>query len=810
MGTQALGEPEHPLQAHPLREASPVLGETPSIASASFVHEQISREHLRQRRKARPKSLSDVSSILAPPPPQSLSNRAAFQDDKKRSDWRTDLTPYSVPVTERLYVTAEERANNVDPLRAALISRQRELTQEHSGCNEYSQTPSGSHCLQKKTAYATPLSQIFNTRPPRHDPPEGIEEGCEGAPFMDASDLSVLESQQDHERSTGIYIIRTRKLASSPSDPRDRSDSAQDSDGSHCMVRRSIADFHWLESTLRDKYEAVIVPSLPPMALAGRLQYGYAYDYERRRGLEKFIRRVATHAILATVDEVLAFLGILDENAWNAIRRDTSHHQSVIASAIFGKSNTEEQDSNPLQWFSRWGSYKLWQAGRRLNKGVASLLERDNPMHSQRKEDTMDDSLQRLKTYVHELGSALERLRRACSKAVTARMDHVRSDDALGLAFVNFGEKEGGQFGRLLQCIGAAQSVLPSTEAVERSSRTLTPSILSQKSSSPAHGISPANEAGTPKHTKTVPSVLSPTNRAVPANSRASTIEILEVDCAATKDTERTLQSAQLDGYAADESSKSAPNRQQLRADFHPRSSSSDLQSQESNCDMACIQHVEAVGKHEKHQQVRRHSSENLRLNGYAWLETPSAEHAAEALDWRNDEDTAERLASSALPADKGADYNLEEVLRDYEQRADGAKRIMGARLDEREAYEHAIQVYTRLRDKLETRTGSMWKNNAGESDVELVGGKGVEELYSAVTAASSALTGARKQYQDIALATTEELRRLRSEMHADIASALYAVARENAQHHAARAAVWSALARQCEAYTLSSQRRRR
>jgi hypothetical protein len=180
-------------------------------------------------------------------------------------------------------------------------------------------------------------------------------------------------------------------------------------------------------------------------------------------------------------------------------------------------------------------------------------------------------------------------------------------------------------------------------------------------------------------------------------------------------------------------------------------------------------------------------------------------------------------VAAAGVPAEdytvvtrSNGDSQLLEVLVDFEQRASGAKRIMGARLDEQEAYEHALQVYTRQRDKMESKTGSMWGSNPADSMSHDVGeatrgqdGHGVEELYRSVTDAASALSIARKKYEHVAVATTDELRRLRSEMHTETAAALCAVAKENARHHAARAAAWSSIAAQCDSYATRSSSKR-
>jgi PX domain len=690
--------------------------------------------------------------------------------------------------------TSSERGPALDPLTAALRRRERDAHPHGHRHDPYARpdlpgagsnvaTSTGSGQRHICAAFATPLSDIFphavddagaNALGTARTTTSGMADASarrtvaavydvrigsrqrEGhaagtrAVLLDRAVVSVLEAPDRRDHTAGFYYVQTIKAPSftSPSSatttetsepttitpspktastPTECIASLQDKTTARqpttalqivasrpdatCLqsatpldsltVRRSIADFVWLEENLRLGYDSVIVPILPPMALAGRLIYGYTYDYERRRGIEKFLRRVVAHPVLASSEQAAAFLGLMGEDVWKSVRRDLSHHhRSIIAAAIFGNRSAGDRSPDPLHWISRWSSYKMWQAGRRINRSIGFFLERDNPADLTRSTnaDTPEARLGRLKAYIDELGTSLAIVRRAAARASASRAEHVRSDDALGHALSNLGSKERGHFGRLLQ--GSAIAQRPLVEEIRSSSHLTSPEPPIPATSTMQDGTGtlalqlsrPSADLTEHQHEKAAPAGKSPPR------------SVAELDCRA--------------------------GRGLVQDNLNPKSNSS-------------------------------------------------------------------------------GDQALEEILREYEQRANGAKRIMGARLAEQEAYEHALEVYTRLRDKVEARTGSMWQTDPNDSSVVSGGGSSVmEELYESVSVAEAALGDARKQYKEVAVATTVELRRLRRELHADVAVALSAVAKENARHHASRAAAWSTLDEHCNAYIVDGKQR--
>lgn len=207
----------------------------------------------------------------------------------------------------------------------------------------------------------------------------------------------------------------------------------------YMRVTRSIADFVWLEGRLRARYDGVIVPHLPPMGLRGRMMYGFMYEMERLRGLHRFVALLCAHPMLAHVEETTAFLGDRGHNAWIAARRRQLERTRSVALG---------EERGPGGTLRQWGAFRMWQAGRRLNRGVGWFLNREQETVHLSAEER---ALERLQSYVRDLQRSLRNLRSAsktgadASNACSARYADVQR------ALRVLGEKEGGGFGQLLK-----------------------------------------------------------------------------------------------------------------------------------------------------------------------------------------------------------------------------------------------------------------------------------------------------------------------------------------------------------------------
>lgn len=505
---------------------------------------------------------------------------------------------------------------------------------------------------------------------------------------IDRSDVTLFLAPTQRGAGAGVYLVRSRRNWSIVSNP---------THDDYYLVRRSIADFMWLDDCLRARNEGVIVPSLPSLTFTGRVKHGYAYEHERLRGLQAFLRRVATHAILSTREEVLAFLGALGEEEWQKVRRETISNESSITSALFGSS----VDGNAVDKFGRWSEKFLWQTGRRLNKALVWFLEGDSS--EEPTENSAEARVERLHTYVKELGTSLAFIRHAAEKLHKQREAERSSTVAMQNALHELGKREGGKFGNQLERVR-----LEISSENETGSRSMDYTTADRKRSGSGGGL--RDEDNSRVH-------LSPR----PLSYSASRV--------------RTM-------------------RDSLGA--------------ESNI------HSQRV---------------TFELGGVSQREEENSIAGRGSMDARN-------TVVTTMPVARVVD----EVFRDYEERARGAQRIMNARREEQDAYEHAVAVYTKLRDKLESRTGSMWDDRIETSN------QGLEGLKKEVGKASNRLKEVRERYKKVALSTTDELRRLRSDMHEDLCEALHVMAVELGRQHAAQAEAWKALSQSLNDFRKSSK----
>jgi sorting nexin-1/2 len=69
---------------------------------------------------------------------------------------------------------------------------------------------------------------------------------------------------------------------------------------------RRYSDFAWLCQELSKEFPGIIVPPLPDKLTVGR--FGEDFVESRKRGLEKFLQRVAAHAELSNSQYFIVFL----------------------------------------------------------------------------------------------------------------------------------------------------------------------------------------------------------------------------------------------------------------------------------------------------------------------------------------------------------------------------------------------------------------------------------------------------------------------------------------------------------------------
>ncbi len=102
--------------------------------------------------------------------------------------------------------------------------------------------------------------------------------------------------------------------------------------GNITVVRR-YSDFSWLCTELSREFPGIIVPPLPDKQTVGR--FGSDFVESRRRGLEKFLQRIAAHNEIGFSQYFVIFLQA-DESAMLKAKGDAKASKPPMTSKALG------------------------------------------------------------------------------------------------------------------------------------------------------------------------------------------------------------------------------------------------------------------------------------------------------------------------------------------------------------------------------------------------------------------------------------------------------------------------------------------
>lgn len=106
-------------------------------------------------------------------------------------------------------------------------------------------------------------------------------------------------------------------------------------------VLRRYSDFEWLSSILAHDHPGIIIPAMPEKQTVGR--FSPEFVEQRRRGLERFMAKIALHQVLAESRHFIAFL-TTDQVAFNVTKSIVKQEKA--------ESKPSAADSMS-SWFSR-------------------------------------------------------------------------------------------------------------------------------------------------------------------------------------------------------------------------------------------------------------------------------------------------------------------------------------------------------------------------------------------------------------------------------------------------------------------------
>jgi len=127
------------------------------------------------------------------------------------------------------------------------------------------------------------------------------------------------------------YKVRTRSTAPSFTGTPTRPPSE---------VTRRFRDFSWLQQKLQERNKGIIVPALPEKSAVQKFQMSTEFIEQRRRALQVFLNKVASHPVLRDAKELTTFLAASDEEwtlemaRWQAESSATKTPTGAVSGAL--------------------------------------------------------------------------------------------------------------------------------------------------------------------------------------------------------------------------------------------------------------------------------------------------------------------------------------------------------------------------------------------------------------------------------------------------------------------------------------------
>lgn len=232
----------------------------------------------------------------------------------------------------------------------------------------------------------------------------------------------------------------------------------------YSAVLRRYSDFLWLFERLHAERGGAVVPHLPEKQPVGR--FSAAFIEDRRRNLERFLRRVVVHPELRDAACVDTFLRA--DDAAFAVAKATDHRSAAAAAAAHDDA-ADMASRHAVSARSGGGGLRLpsWLAS--ASASVANSLVGAPDLVRSPDDDLFDE----IGRYVHGLDGQMRTVSQQASDLVRRGRDIANGMFEFGLAFSSLGQSEADGLGAALQRMGDAADALSvvTAEHVEREAR---------------------------------------------------------------------------------------------------------------------------------------------------------------------------------------------------------------------------------------------------------------------------------------------------------------------------------------------------
>ena len=248
--------------------------------------------------------------------------------------------------------------------------------------------------------------------------------------------------------------LQNEPPSASPSDLTDMF--LQNNPGNYSSVLRRYSDFLWLYERLHKEKAGAIIPPLPEKQAVSRFSPEFVED--RRRALEKFLRRVILHPELFEANCLLTFLRADDvsfQHAKNVSKTEDKESAAATAGGIESMSGSASLGGG--------GAFNIKPSN---SAGIKKWFSEAKTTFSGDLVSSPDDDLfDEIERYIEALAIQMKRVSNQASALVRKSKEIANGLFEFGLAFHQLGQSEGEELGAKLQLMGSTADTLSSMAA---------------------------------------------------------------------------------------------------------------------------------------------------------------------------------------------------------------------------------------------------------------------------------------------------------------------------------------------------------
>ncbi|KAG6544365.1 hypothetical protein Mapa_014199 [Marchantia paleacea] len=199
--------------------------------------------------------------------------------------------------------------------------------------------------------------------------------------------------------------------------------------GSEKIVIRRYSDFVWLHDRLVEKHKGLFIPPLPEKSAVEKFRFSAEFIEVRRRALDVFLNRIASHPQLRSSEDLKNFLQA-DEEAMEKAR--------LLEGSIFKKKPTD-----------------IMQMFKEVQTKVTDVvLGKDKPL------EESDPQYEKMKHYVDDLEDHLSEAQKQSFRLVKRQRELGQGLADFGKAVKALGDCEGGSLGKAFSELGGQSDFL--------------------------------------------------------------------------------------------------------------------------------------------------------------------------------------------------------------------------------------------------------------------------------------------------------------------------------------------------------------